>query len=68
MMKRLAGIMIAVLCCALIFSVSSAEVTAETTEANGKVTQIEWKDDAGKLAPGPEGYARVRYVYKGNDT
>ena len=68
MMKRLTGIMIAVLCCALVLSFASAEVTADTTEANGKVTQIEWKDEAGNLAPGPEGYARVRYAYKGNDT
>ena len=68
MMKRLTGIMIAVLCCALVLSFASAEVTADTTEANGKVTQIEWKDEAGNLTPGPEGYARVRYAYKGNDT
>ena len=68
MMKRLTGIMIAVLCCALALSFASAEVTADTTEANGKVTQIEWKDEAGNLTPGPEGYARVRYAYKGNDT
>ena len=68
MMKRLTGIMIAVVCCALVLSFASAEVTADTTEANGRVTQIEWKDEEGNLAPGPEGYARVRYAYKGNDT
>ena len=60
--------MIAALCCVLVLSSASAEVKAEKTEANGKVTQIEWKDETGHLAAGPEGYARVRYNYKGGDT
>ena len=66
-MKRLTGIIIAVLCCTLVFLSGCAEVTPETTEANGKVTQIEWKDETGKPVPGPEGYAKVRYNYKGNE-
>ena len=66
MMKRLTGVLAAMLC--LCFMVSGcAEVKPEMTEANGKVTQIEWKDDAGKAVPGPEGYAKVRYTYKGGD-
>ena len=39
--------MIAALCCVLVLSSASAEVKAEKTEANGKVTQIEWKDETG---------------------
>ena len=66
-MKRLTGIMIVILCCVLILSCCAAEVTADTTEANGKVTQIEWKNEDGKLTAGPEGYAKVRYSYKGGD-
>ena len=66
MIKRLTGIMILVLC-VLALSSGLAEVKPETTEANGKVTQIEWKDEAGNLVPGPEGYAKVRYNYKGSD-
>ena len=67
MMKRLTRIVIAVLCVS-VFSAGIAEVKQDITEANGKVTQIEWKDDAGKLVPGPDGYAKVRYSYKGDDT
>ena len=59
--------MIVILCCVLALSCGAAEVTAETTEANGKVTQIEWKDDEGRPAAGPEGYAKVRYSYKGGE-
>lgn len=66
-MKRLTGMIIAVLCCAIVFSCSYAELTTDKTEANGKVTQIVWKDEAGRPAPGPQGYAKIRYTYKGND-
>lgn len=66
-MKRLAGFMTAVFCL-LAFCAGLAEVKPETMEANGKVTQIEWKDEAGNTVAGPEGYARVRYAYKGNET
>ena len=64
--KRPARIMIAVLC-AFALSAACAEVKQDITEANGKVTQIEWKNDEGKLVPGPEGYAKIRYSYKGDD-
>jgi len=65
--KRPAGIIIAVLCALAVFA-AFAETRTEITEANGKVTQIEWKNDEGNLVPGPDGYAKVRYAYKGNDT
>lgn len=50
------------------FAGSTAEVTAEKTENRGKVTEITWKDENGTAAPGPEGYAVIRYTYKGQDT
>ena len=66
-MNRLARIVIAVLCLSVV-SAGIAEVKQEITEANGKVTQIEWKDEEGNLVPGPDGcYAKVRYTYKGDE-
>ena len=59
MKKRLARMLILVLCVSVL-SMGAAEVKQDITQANGKVTQIEWKDDNGKLVPGPEGYAKVR--------
>ena len=44
---------------------AQAEVTAVDTEANGKVTQTVWMDSDGSIVPGPQGYAMVRYEYKG---
>ena len=67
MKKRLARMLILVLCVSVL-SMGAAEVKQDITQANGKVTQIEWKDDNGKLVPGPEGYAKVRYAYKGDET
>ena len=66
-MKRLTGILTAVFCTMAVCA-CLAEVKSEKTEANGKVTQIEWKDEEGKPAQGPEGYAKVRYTYKGTET
>ena len=54
--KRTARIIIAVLC-VFALSAACAEVKQDITEANGKVTQIEWKNDEGKIVPGPAGYA-----------
>ncbi|MBR6164612.1 MAG: hypothetical protein IKQ45_01640 [Clostridia bacterium] len=45
-----------------------AEVRAEETTQNGRVTEISWKDDRGEPAAGPEGYATVRYSYARNTT
>ena len=50
------------------FAGSLAEVTAEKTEARGKVTEITWKNENGTVTAGPEGYAVIRYTYKGSDT
>ncbi len=47
---------------------SIAEVTAEKTETRGKVTEITWKDENGNITAGPDGYAVVRYAYKGQET
>ena len=41
------------------------EISAKNTEANGKITETVWVDDSGNPAAGPEGYARVKYSYKG---
>ncbi len=40
-----------------------AEIKAETREERGRVMQVVWKDENGIPAPGPEGYAEVRYDY-----
>ena len=66
-MKRLTGILTAVLCI-LAICAGLAEAKQEITEANGKVSQIVWKDENGETVTGPEGYAKVRYTYKGNET
>ena len=48
----------------LLVSGGLAEVRQVSAETNGRVTQTDWKDDAGNLCAGPEGYATVRYSYK----
>ena len=45
-----------------------AEVTADKTESRGRVTEINWRDENGNPAAGPEGYATVRYEYGYNKT
>ena len=45
-----------------------AEVTADKTESRGRVTEINWRDENGNLAAGPEGYATVKYEYGYNKT
>ena len=44
-----------------------ADVTREDTENNGRITQTVWKDESGNPAAGPDGYASVRYSYKGDE-
>ena len=44
---------------------AGSEATAVDTEENGRVTKTVWTDEAGNLTAGPEGYAEVRYTYKG---
>ena len=67
MLRRLTGIMIAVLCVCAAFA-CAAEIKAENTENNGKLSQTVWRDENGDLAVGPEGYTKVKYSYKGGDT
>ena len=62
-MRRLI-LVTSIMICLLFAAGSLAEVRQVSTEANGKVTQTDWKDDAGNLCAGPEGYATVRYAYK----
>ena len=63
----LAGI-IALIICMLAIIPATGEITARNTEENGKVTETVWLDDNGNPAAGPEGYARVRYTYKREET
>ena len=42
---------------------SRAEVTAETVMDRKQVQSVTWRDENGNMAPGPEGYAQVRYEY-----
>ena len=62
-----AGI-IALIICMLAVIPATAEISARNTEENGKVTETVWLDDNGNPAAGPEGYARVRYTYKREET
>ena len=68
MKKRLLAGIAALLLCVLTFVCAGAEVHSENTESNGKVKETVWKDDAGQITAGPEGYAVVRYTYKGSET
>ena len=69
LMKKefMAGIAVLLLC-VFALACAGAEVHPENTESNGKIKETVWKDDAGQLAAGPEGYAVVRYTYKGSET
>lgn len=68
MKKRLlAGIIVLLLCVSACIC-AAGEIHSENTEANGKVKETVWKDDAGQITTGPEGYAAVRYTYKGSVT
>jgi len=44
---------------------AAAEAVPVNTEENGRITQTIWTDAEGNLTAGPEGYATVRYTYKG---
>lgn len=57
----------AVMCLMIPGGRGRAEVTAEETRENGKVTSVTWKDENGETAAGPEGYAVIRYTYSGKD-
>ena len=66
-LKRLAALAAALLCLAA-WTAGQAELTPVSTEKNGKVSQTVWTDEAGNPSAGPEGYATVRYSYKGDET
>ena len=45
-----------------------AEKRQTETRRGGRLTETTWVDDAGNPVNGPEGYAVIRYTYKGRDT
>ena len=47
---------------------ATGEISARNTEENGRITETVWTDDNGNPAAGPEGYARVQYTYKREET
>ena len=67
MKKTLSGIIAAALCVAVSLC-ALGEATPYHTETNGKIKETTWKDESGMITAGPEGYASVRYTYKGDDT
>ena len=44
-----------------------AEAKPEETVINGRLTQVDWKDENGALTAGPQGYATVEYIYSGGN-
>ena len=56
--------MIAALLLCLAAVTAGAEVTAKNTEKDGKLKETVWLNEKGKPAPGPDGYATVKYTYK----
>lgn len=66
--KRLMTGITALFLCVTICAFALGEVHSENTEANGKIKDTVWKDDGGQVTEGPEGYAIVRYTYKGSET
>ena len=65
--RLLSGILALALCLAVCFA-AGAEVKSHDTMANGKIKETAWTDENGNPAPGPDGYAYIRYTYKGQDT
>ncbi len=63
MFRRLTALAAAILVLAAFTGGSTAEVTEEKKESGGKITSVIWKDENGKPAAGPEGYAEIRYSY-----
>ena len=61
--KRLTALAAAVLC--LVTAAAIAETKPQETYIGGKLSKIQWTDENGKPAAGPDGYAEVRYTYHG---
>ena len=64
--RLLAGIVTMILCLAISLS-ATGEIQQHNTENNGKLKETFWTDENGQPAAGPEGYASVKYTYKGPD-
>ena len=65
MKRSIAGIAALLLC--VVFAVAAAgEPHTVDTIQNGKVARTDWQDENGQLTAGPEGYATIRYSYKGS--
>ena len=67
-MKRLLTGIAALVFCLMITLSACGEVKAVSSEENGKIKETVWQDENGQPAAGPEGYASVRYTYKGDNT
>lgn len=65
--RLLAGIVTAILCLTISFF-AAGEVQQKDTVTSGKLKETVWTDENGQPVPGPEGYASVKYTYKGSDT
>ena len=61
----LAVLVILLACLAACAGAAAEAVPVDTEDANGRITQTVWTDEAGNMTAGPEGYASVRYSYKG---
>lgn len=61
----LAVLVILLACLAVCAGAAAEAVPVDTEDANGRITQTVWTDEAGNMTAGPEGYASVRYSYKG---
>ena len=62
------AVLILTLCMAGMTGTGSAEVNAEETVQNGRITQRTWTDENGTTVAGPEGYATVEFSYSGSNT
>lgn len=62
------GSIISILLCVLIPLAASGEGSARQIEEKGIIVETVWENADGEAVIGPEGYASVRYTYKGNNT
>ena len=49
--------------CIMIPVFALGDVTARSTEENGRIKETVWEDENGQLSAGPEGYSIVRFTY-----
>ena len=66
--RRVAAFAAAVMVAGAFAGCSRAETTAESITEKGRIVSTVWKDETGSPAAGPEGYAEIRYTYRGADT